>query len=270
MTVVTSQPPQPIHRSALGYALADAKVMTKRHVIHTIRIPDLLVGSTIQPIMFVLLFRYVFGGEIHVPGYTYVNFLMAGIFVQTVMFGSLATGIGLAADLDKGVIDRFRSLPMSPSAVLTGKTIADMMRNTLTIVVMLIVGVLVGFRPLGNPLNWVGAILLMMAFGYTMSWISAIVGTVCKTVEATQQLSFIAVFPLTFAASTFVPTANMPGWLQAFANNQPVTHVIDASRALLNDKPVGNHLLLSVMWTVGLLVVFVPLAVRLYQRSASR
>ncbi len=259
---------QPEKKSSLGYLISDTAVMTKRHMLQTLRIPDLWAGATIQPIMFILLFRYVFGGAINTGNESYVNFLMAGIFVQTVIFGSLTTGIGLASDLEKGVIDRFRSLPMSSLAVLLGRMNADLLRNAFTVVIMIIVGLLVGFRPEGNPLSWLAAAALLLAFGWVISWVAAVFGLTLRTVEAVQQIAFTAVFPLTFAASTFVPTSTMPGWLQAFANNQPVTHVIDAVRALLLDQPLGDHLWLSLLWMVGLLVILIPFCVKRYRSHA--
>lgn len=261
---------QPIPRSRLSSAIADTVVMTKRHVLHTFRIPDLLVGSTIQPIMFVLLFRYVFGGAINVGSFSYVDYLMAGIFVQTIIFGSMATGIGLADDMQKGVIDRFRSLPMAKSAVLTGRTIADQVRNLISVTVMLIVGFAVGLHLHGNWYNWIFALLLVVAFGYVMSWFSALIGLYARTVEATQQFAFTAVFPLTFASSAFVQTESMPSWLERFAVNQPVTQVIDAVRALMLGTPVGNHVWVTLAWCVGLMIVIVPLAVRRYRVAVLR
>lgn len=271
MSVISASPAvQPEKKSALGYLVSDTIVMTKRHLLQTMRIPDLWAGATIQPIMFILLFRYVFGGAINTGAETYVNFLMAGIFVQTVIFGSLTTGIGLASDLEKGVIDRFRSLPMSSLAVLLGRMNADLLRNALTVVIMVIVGVLVGFRPEGSVLSWIGAAALLLAFGWVISWVAAVFGLTLRTVEAVQQIAFTAVFPLTFAASTFVPTSTMPGWLQAFANNQPVTHVIDSVRAMLLAQPLGDHLWLSLLWMAGLLIVLVPFCVKRFRNHAGR
>lgn len=244
-------------------------VLTKRHLIHTIRVPDLLIGSTLSPIMFVLLFRYVFGGAIQTDAGSYVNFLMAGIFVQTITFGSTSTGIGLVDDLHKGVIDRFRSLPMSNAAVLVGRTVADQFRNMLSVIVMFIVGLAVGFRPEWNLVNLIVAPLLILLYGFALSWFSAIFGLYLRSVEAVQQVTFMAIMPLTFASSAFVPTSTMPGWLQAFAANQPLTQLIEAIRALLLDTPMGNHLWLSILWAMIILVVSVIISVRRYRRIAN-
>lgn len=252
------------------WALADGLVLAKRNLVQIPRVPELLVFATIQPVMFVLLFRYVFGGAIEVGSTSYVNFLMAGIFVQTVAFGATTTGVGLAEDLQKGLVDRFRSLPMSRSAVLTGRTIADLARNLFVVVVMLSVGLLVGFRPEAGVAGWAGAIGLLLLFSFALSWMAATIGLLMRSVEAVQQASFIWLFPLTFASSAFVPTDDMPGWLRAFAENQPITQVIDAVRGLLLDEPVGSAGGLAIIWCAGILLVFVPLSVAVYRRIASR
>src|ERR671915_139523 len=202
---------QPRRHSKLYWALADGWVLAKRNLVQIPRIPELLVFATIQPVMFVLLFRYVFGGAIDVGGTSYVNFLMAGIFVQTVAFGSMTTGIGLAEDLQKGLVDRFRSLPMARSAVLTGRTIADLVRNLFVVFVMLIVGILVGFRPEAEVTGWVAAIGLLLLLSFAFSWIGATIGLMVRSVEAVQSAGFIWLFPLTFASSAFVRTEDMPG-----------------------------------------------------------
>ncbi len=220
--------------------------------------------------MFVLLFRYVFGGAIDVGGTSYVNFLMAGIFVQTVAFGSMTTGIGLAEDLQKGLVDRFRSLPMARSAVLTGRTIADLVRNMFVVAVMLAVGLLVGFRPDAGVTGWVAAIGLLLLLSFAFSWIGATIGLMVRSVEAVQSAGFIWLFPLTFASSAFVRTEDMPGWLQTFADHQPMTQVIDAVRGLLLDQSVGSHGWQALAWCMGILLVFVPLSVSLYRRTTAR
>jgi ABC transporter DrrB family efflux protein len=261
----------PPRRSRVYWALADGLVLAKRNLVQIPRVPELLVFATIQPVMFVLLFRYVFGGAIDVGGGTsYVDFLMAGIFVQTVAFGSMTTGIGLAEDLQKGLVDRFRSLPMSRSAVLTGRTVADLARNAFVILVMLVVGLLVGFRPEAGVTGWAAAIGLLLLFSFAFSWIAATIGLLVRSVEAVQQASFIWLFPLTFASSAFVQTVGMPGWLRAFADNQPITQVVDAVRGLLLDQPVGSAGWLALAWCVGILLVFVPLSISLYRRVAAR
>ncbi len=261
---------QPLRRNRVYWAIADALVLAKRHLVRIPRIPEELVFATIQPVMFVLLFRYVFGGAIQVTGTTYVNFLMAGIFVQTIAFGSTSTGIGLAEDLQRGLIDRFRSLPMSRSAVLTGRTIADLVRNTFVVLIMLIVGLLVGFRPEGSVLGWVAGAGLLLLFGFSLSWLGALIGLSVRSVEAAQSAGFIWLFPLTFASSAFVPTSSMPGWLQTFAEHQPVTLVVNTVRGFILGQPVGSDGWQALAWCVGILVAFVPLAVWAYSRRTAR
>jgi len=268
--VTTSPSLTPQARPSLYWTFADALVLAKRHLLQIPRIPDELIFATIQPIMFVLLFRYVFGGAIAVSGTTYVNFLMAGIFVQTVIFGSTSTGIGLATDLQRGLIDRFRSLPMAKSAVLTGRTISDLVRNTFVVMVMWTVGLLVGFQPQGNFLSWFAAAGLLLLTSFAFSWISATIGLLVHSVEAAQSAGFIWLFPLTFASSAFVPTQSMPNWLRAFAEHQPVTQIVNATRGLLLNHPDASTIWTAVVWCLGILVVFIPLAVRAYGRRTSR
>jgi ABC transporter DrrB family efflux protein len=257
--------------SQLYWALADALVMAKRRIVQIPRIPDEIVFATIQPVMFVLLFRYVFGGAIHVGGgVSYVNFLMAGIFIQTIIFGATTTGVGLAQDLEKGLIDRFRSLPMAKSAVLTGRTLADLTRNFVVVLVMLAVGLLVDFRPQGSPLGWLGAFGVILLVSFAFSWVSATMGLLVHSVEAAQSAGFVWLFPLTFASSAFVPVSTMPGWLQAFANHQPVTIFINAVREWILGQPVGSDGWLSLAWCLCILAVFIPLSVWLYGRRVAR
>jgi ABC transporter DrrB family efflux protein len=261
---------KPQARPSLYWTFADALVLAKRHLIQIPRIPEELIFATIQPIMFVLLFRYVFGGAIAVSGTTYVNFLMAGIFVQTVIFGSTTTGIGLATDLQRGLVDRFRSLPMAKSAVLTGRTLADLIRNTFVVIVMWIVGLLVGFQPQGNVLFWLAAVGILLLTSFAFSWISATIGLAVRSVEAAQSAGFIWLFPLTFASSAFVPTQSMPTWLRTFAEHQPVTLIINAVRGLLLNHPDASTIWQAIAWCVGILVVFIPLAVWAYGRRTAR
>lgn len=256
--------------NAVYWAFADAWVLAKRNLLQIPRIPELLVFATIQPVMFVILFRYVFGGAIRGTSVSYVNYLMAGVFVQTVAFGSVATGIGLAEDLHRGIVDRFRSLPMSRSAVLTGRTVADLVRNMFTVFIMLLVGLLVGFRPHANALEWLGAIGLLLLISFSFSWIAATVGLSVRSVEAAQSAGFIWLFPLTFASSAFVPTATMPSWLQGFAEHQPISVTVNAERALLLGLSTGSNGWQAIAWCVGILVVFVPLSVSLYRRTTGR
>ena len=247
-------------------ALKDSGVVVWRQLIQLPRIPEVLVFALIQPVMFVVLFRYVFGGAIQTPGESYVNYLMPGIFAQTVAFGAVASGIGLAEDLRRGIIDRFRSLPMARSAVLVGRTVSDLVRNAAVVAVMMGVGLLVGFRPSGS----VGAIIvafgLLFLTSFAFSWIGVVIALSMKTVEAVQSAGFIWLFPLTFASSAFVPTDSMPSWLQSFAVNQPFTVIVNAVRALFLAQPVGNLVWLSVVWMGGISAVMIPLATRQYRR----
>ena len=263
-------------RPAAVWAILDALVLARRSILETVRVPELIVFVAIQPIMFVLLFRYVFGGAIHVPGGQYVNFLMPGIFVQTVAFGGVTTGIGLAQDMQRGVIDRFRSLPMSSSAVLTGRTVADLGRNLFTVLIMLIVGVIVGFRPGGIPFEFLLGIVVLMGFSFAFSWISAFVGLMVRSVEAAQSFGFIWIFPLTFASSAFVPVVTMPIWLQTFARHNPVSVLADSLRGLFHVNPAMTAadtrwaLIQSVAWIIGILLVFIPISVWRYRRTTAR
>jgi ABC transporter DrrB family efflux protein len=254
----------------LYWALADSWVLCWRNIVQLPRMPELLVFSIIQPVMFVLLFRFVFGNAIQVPGGDYVNFLMAGIFVQTVAFGSVGTGIGLAEDLHKGIIDRFRSLPMARSAVLVGRTLSDLLRNGISVAAMLIVGLLVGFRPDDTWWAYLAAAGLLMIFSFAFSWISAVIGLSVKSVEAAQSGGFIWLFPLTFCSTAFVPLDQLPSWMQGFAEYQPVSATVTAVRGLTMDSPLGNSAWLSLGWSAGILAVFIPLAVRTYRRAAAR
>jgi ABC-2 type transport system permease protein/oleandomycin transport system permease protein len=241
--------------------------MTRRNLLHYVRVPSLVIFSTITPVMFVVLFAFVFGGAIKVPGLSYVDFLMPGIFVQTIAFGSTQTGIGLAEDLSRSMVDRFRSLPMTRFAVLAGRILADTLRNILVVVLMTGVGLLVGFRFHNRLLPIVGGLGLLVLFAVAFSWISAVIGLSVGNVEAAQSAGFVWVFPLTFASSAFVPIFTMPGWLQAFAKANPVTIVVDAMRALfLGVGPASTLVLRSLAWIVAITVVFVPLAVGRYRR----
>ena len=266
----TTQTLTPLARPRLYWTLADALILAKRHLIQIPRIPEELVFATIQPIMFVLLFRYVFGGAITVTGTTYVNYLMAGIFAQTVIFGATTTGVGLANDLQKGLVDRFRSLPMSKSAVLTGRTISDIVRNTFVVIVMWSVGLLVGFRPQGNVLSWFAAAGILLLTSFAFSWISAMIGLAVRSVEAAQSAGFIWLFPLTFASSAFVPTQSMPTWLRAFAEHQPVSLIVNAVRGLLLNQPDASTIWQALAWCIGILIVFIPLSVWAYGRRIAR
>lgn len=257
-------------RITLATVLADAATIASRYLTHYRRQPQLLVFSTIQPVMLVLLFRYVFGGALRLPpGFddNYSNFLLPGIFVQSVAFGSTQTAIALAEDLAKGVVDRFRSLPMARSAVLLGRTSADLVRGTFVVLLMTVVGLIIGFRPEWPGLA--GAIAVVVAFGFAFSWIYAVVGLSVPNSETAQAGAFVVTFPLVFASDVFVPVQSFPGWLRAFAEINPITHVAQASRALATG--VGDPtepVLWSIAWIGGILTVFIPLAVARYRRMA--
>jgi ABC transporter DrrB family efflux protein len=251
--------------SRLRWAVSDSLTITKRNILSYTRIPEALFFSTVQPIMFVLLFRYVFGGSIDVPGTTYVNYLMPGIFVQTVAFGSVQTSIGLAEDLQKGLIERFRALPMARSAVLAGRTTADLCRNVLTVIIVTIVGFIVGFRPTTGVLLYLAGIGLILLFAYALSWGFAVIGLSAPNSEVAQVISFPILFPLTFASSAFVQVSSMPSWLQGFATYQPVSVTVSACRALMLGGPTATWVIQSLLWAIGLLIVLTPLAVHRYR-----
>jgi ABC-2 type transport system permease protein/oleandomycin transport system permease protein len=256
-------------KSRLYWLVSDIWAVTQRNLIGYTRIPEMMVFSSIQPIMFVLLFRYVFGGAIPVPGYrNYVDFLMPGIFVQTVCFGAVTTGIGLAEDLGKGLIERFRSLPMARCAVLAGRTTADLCRNIFVVLLMTVVGVAVGFRSGTGFFSFMTAVFILLAFAYALSWGFAVIGLAARNAETAQAMAFPLLFPLTFASSAFVPVQGMPGWLQAFARNQPVTVVIDACRHLMVGGPIEGSPWKAVAWIAVMLGVLGPLAVRKYRKTS--
>jgi len=254
------------------YAVTDALSIAWRNLLAYVRLPQLLVFSTIQPTIFVLMFRYVFGGSMalvvaqRLPGVDYVDFLMPGIFVQTAVFGAMGTAIGLAQDLDKGMIERFRSLPIARSAVLMGRTLADSVRNVFVVVLMTVVGFMVGFRPDGNVAKYLLAMALVVLFGFSLSWIMAAIGLSVPNAETAQAAVFPLIAPMIFASSAFTPTETMPGWLQVFANHQPVTITIDAVRRLILDQPVEQYVWGSLLWSFALVAVFAPFAVRQYRR----
>ena len=254
-------------RSKLAWAVSDSLTVAYRNLIGLFRVPTTLVFSTVQPVIFVLLFRYVFGGAIEIPGVRYVDFLMCGIFVQTVTFGSMNTGVGLAEDLHRGLIERFRSLAMARSAVLAGRAMADVARNVVVIVLMVAVGFLVGFRVHTNVLAFLGAIAVMLLFGFAMSWVMALVGLSSGNAEATQAASFPLMALLVFASNAFVSTETMPGPLRAYSEHQPVTATTDAVRALILGGPTIRPVASALAWTAGIVAVFAPLAVRRYRRA---
>jgi ABC-2 type transport system permease protein len=266
--------------STLTDGISDGITITKRNLIKIKRVPDLIVFSTLSPIMFVLLFVYVFGSAISIPGISYAEFLLPGIFVQTVIFGSTITGSSLADDLQKGLIDRFRSLPMARSAVLVGRTVSDIGLNIVTVVVMSVTGLLVGWRIRSSFFEALLGFLLLLLFAFAMSWLMAIIGLLVRTPEVFNNASFIVIFPLTFIANTFVPTQNFPTVLKTIANWNPISAIAQAVRNLFGNTspalpvpdvwPLQHPVTYTLLWVVVLLVVFVPLAVRTYLRSALR
>ena len=260
---------QPTTMQIARWAVSDALVMTRRNLLVWLRVPAYIVFTVVQPVIFVLLFRYVFGGAIQAPGAGgYVNYLMPGIIGQTAAFATFATAIALAQEATKGVIDRFRAMPMARSAVLAGRLLADSIRMLIVILVIVGVGYAVGFRFQNGVGGAVGMVLLAEAFGIAVCTVSAFVGLAIKDEESVQAFGLIWIFPLTFVSSAFVRVDTMPSWLQVFANNQPVTLVINAMRAMAlggPNFPLFPALWLSIVWLVGVMVVFTPLAVRSYR-----
>ncbi|NDJ62630.1 MAG: ABC transporter permease [Chloroflexi bacterium] len=254
-----------------SWNFTDTFVVARRNLTRYIRLPQLLVFSTIQPVMFVLLFAFVFGGAITVPGdFAYIDYLIPGIMVQTVLFGGSNTTVGLAEDLSRGMVDRFRSLPMARSAVLAGRTLADTVRNLFVVVLMVIVGTLIGFRFQNGIVSAIAAMLIVVAFGHAFSWISAYLGLITKDPETAQVAGFVWVFPLVFASSAFVPVETMPDWLRAFAEVQPISQTVNAARFLtLGDAAPGasiDNVWTAQLWMAGIMAVFVPLSIRQYRR----
>jgi len=250
----------------------DALIMIGRSSRHILRNTDQLLGTFFQPIMFLLLFSAIYANAIKgLPdGVSFLQFLMAGIIVQTVAFGSTTTAIAVANDMQKGIIDRFRSLPMSNLAVLTGHVFSDLLRNGLSTIVMIVSGLVMGFRSNASFMEWLAILGIIGLFTLAFSWLAAIMGVLAKSVEAVQWMSFIIVFPLTFASSAFVPTEGMNRFLRAFAENQPITHIIEAIRSLMLGTPIGNHGWLAVIWCIALLVVTIPLASILFKRHSTQ
>ena len=266
---MTTLPASTSTHSALRWAFSDVLTMARRNLLALFRIPVAIVFMIIQPVMFVLLFRYVFGGIIRITGYgNYVNYLIPGILVQTTMFGSVGTAIGLAEDLQKGLIERFRALPMARLAVLAGRTVSDLFRNILVLVIITGVGFLVGFRPTGGVIAYLQACLLMLLFAYAISWGFAFVGLAAPNSEAAQAITFPLIFPLAFASAIFVPVYSMPGWLQPFANNQPVSQTAIAVRGLMDGSTHGQSTWIALAWAIGALLVLAPLAVNKYRKVA--
>jgi len=269
VSVTTTATATTRERSAVARAVRDALAVTGRNLIAYRRVPQLLVFSTIQPVIFVLMFRYVFGGAIDTSPIPYVDYLMPGIFVQTVVFGAIATAIGLASDMKSGLMERFRSLPMARSAVLAGRTLADLTRNVFVVILMVVVGLAVGFRVHTDLLGLIGGVIVLLLFGYAMSWIFATVGLAVGDPETAQAAAFPVLAPLVFASSLFVPVESMPGWLQPWAENQPVSVTANAVRYLVLGEAGGDasDVWQALAWCVAILLVFAPIAVRRYRRA---
>jgi ABC transporter DrrB family efflux protein len=268
MTVAVAQLERPDVLHLRPRPLRDATAVAGRNLIAYKRVPQLLIFSTIQPVIFVLMFRYVFGGAIKPPGnIPYVDFLMPGIFVQTVVFGSVQAAVGLATDMQSGLLERFRSLPMARSAVLAGRTLADLVRNVFVAVLMTAVGFAVGFRLHTNAAGYLAGMLLVLLFGYAFSWIFATVGLLVGDPESAQAAAFPVMAPLVFASSAFIPVSTMPGWLQAFAAHQPVSVTASAVRALFLGGPTAGDVVQAVSWCLGIFVVAAPLAVWRYRKA---
>ena len=257
--------------SALSATVSDTLVLAQRNLMRIPRQPDLLIGFTIQPIMFVLLFVYVFGGAIRTPGFDYVDFLIPGIIVQSIAFGGFVTALGLSEDIKKGLIDRFRSLPMSRAAVLAGRTFSDIPLNCLSLVVLLAVGFAAGFGFIDSDAGQVAlGIVLLLLIGYAFSWIFALLGLLSSTPETANSIGFVFLFPLTFASSVFVPAATMPDGLRQFAEANPFTTFADALRSLWLGTPAHTDVWMSFVWCFALTAIFAPLAVARYRQVAAK
>ena len=265
--------------SSLAMALGDGAIVAKRNLIKIKRIPEVLIWTTMSPIMFVLLFGYVFGSAIEVPGVNYREYLIAGVFAQTVVFGSTFTGAGLADDMTKGIIDRFRSLPMARSAVLVGRTGSDIFYNSTSIFVMSLTGLVVGWRVRTSILEAIGGFLLLLLFSYAISWIMAYVGLKVSNVEVVNNASFMFIMPMTFISNAFVNSEDLPGPLQTFAEWNPVSTVAQGAREAFGNTggivqpdawSLDNPVLYTIIWVCIILAVFVPLSVRQYKKASSR
>jgi ABC-2 type transport system permease protein/oleandomycin transport system permease protein len=248
--------------------VSDTLIIAERNLVRLPRAPDLLLAFTVQPVMFVLLFVYVFGGAIATPGYDYVDFLIPGIIVQNIAFGGFVTALGLNEDLHKGLIDRFRSLPMARAAVLAGRTLADVVTNTLSVLVLLATGLVIGFSFDASAGEIVAGFGVLLLFGYAFSWVFALLGLLVSSPESANSLGFIAVFPLTFISSAFVPVASMPAALEWFAEINPFTIVVDVMRGLWLDAPTETSVWAAVAWSLAIIAVFAPLAVARYRSAA--
>lgn len=267
---ITANNVQTEKHSKVFWALSDSCVLAKRSIKHITRNLDQLFSVALFPIMFFLLFRYVFGGAIETGDLSYANYLVAGILVQMLAFGANYTTLNLAIDLQRGIVDRFRSLPMARSALLVGHVGADLFRNMISGLIVLGVSFLLGFQPVAGPVEWMLVLALAILFSLAISWLSAIMGLLVKSMEAAQWTGFIIIFPLTFVSSAFVPTDTMPEALRLFAENQPLTHVIEAIRGWLVGSPVGDSSWLGFAWCVGIIIVSIPVATWLFRRQTLR
>lgn len=258
-----------VNRPKFVSAVFDSLLMIKRSSTHILRNTDQLLGTFFQPIMFLVLFTAVFNavGMALPKGIDYIDFLMAGIIVQTLAFGSTTTSIAVANDLQKGIVDRFKSLPMSNIAVLNGHVVSDLFRNGISTIVMLVTGLLFGFRPNADFTDWLAIAGILILFTLAFSWLSAIMGVIAKSVEGVQWMSFLVVFPLTFASGAFAPTETLAGWIKPFAQNQPITYVIESVRGLMIGTDVGSSALLAIVWCIGTIVVAMPIAAYLFRKK---
>jgi ABC transporter DrrB family efflux protein len=271
----------PASQGSFARTVGDLAVITRRNLLRTLRLPEVLVLSATMPVIFIVMFTYVFGGAVQgalppAAAGRYVNWLIPGLLAQFALFGGAQTAYGLTEDRTKGVIDRFRSLPMARSAVLAGRTLSDLVRSALTLTLMLAVGLAIGFRPQTSLLGLLAAMAVGLGFGYACSWVMALLGLVVRSAEAVQAAVYLVVFPLAFTSSVFVPTQTMPAWLQPFAANQPVTVATNALRGLVlgqgalpPGRTVAGQVALALLWAAAILAVFAPLAVRAYRRTVS-
>jgi ABC-2 type transport system permease protein len=264
---------EPVQRGKIAAVLSDSLVLAHRSLLRVPRQLDWLIGVTVMPIMFLLLFRYIFGGTVQATmpaGVSAVNYLVVGIVVQGIVFGGMNTALGLATDAKEGLMDRFRSLPMTRTSVLLGRVLADLALTVFTTTITVVVGLLVGFRPSASVAEWLAAIAIMLFTAFTMSWLGAAIGLWLKTIEAVNSIGFTLIFPITFVSSAFIQPDFLPGWLQGFAKNQPFTLAVDATRGLLTGYPaVGSDGWLAVIWLVGILAVVMPTAVWLFDRRGN-
>lgn len=276
----STAPVPPASHSSLGNWLNDGWITTRRNLIKIKRVPDILVFTTLQPIMFVLLFTYVYAGVINIPGSTYTEFIMAGIFAQTVVFGSTYSGSAMANDLKDGIIDRFRTLPMSPSSVLVGRTNGDLLINTISMIVMMTTGFIVGWRIRSSLLEGLAAVALLLLFAYALSWVMAFIGMSVRSPEVINNVSFLILFPLTFLSNAFVPSDTLPAPLRVFAEYNPVSALVQAARQLFGNVPAGtptptvwtqaNPILTVLIGIAIMLVIFVPLSIRKFAQISTR